>query len=152
MAMPNFCVGDPTQPIFHWLAVGFCIGDSASFMFYVGGNANSSVFRYWFLQHKIVSLAMLGVNATTQRKCFCNAVEYKLYFACITSLGGGGGGERTPMRDFSVINTNMFVSKKPRGSKANPYISSQHELGNIIALGNIRIGPCIGHVYFMLFV
>ena len=32
----KFCVGDPTQPIFHCLALGFC----------VGGNANFSVFRY----------------------------------------------------------------------------------------------------------
>ena len=32
----KLCVGDPTQPIFHWLTLGFCIG----------GNANFSTFRY----------------------------------------------------------------------------------------------------------
>ena len=39
-------VGDPTQPIFHWLALGFCVGGNAKFMLCVGGNANFSVFRY----------------------------------------------------------------------------------------------------------
>ena len=38
--------GDPTQPIFHWLALGFCVGGNANFMFRVRGNANFSVFRY----------------------------------------------------------------------------------------------------------
>ena len=42
----KFCVGDPTQRIFHWLALGFCVGGNANFMFRVGGNANFSVFRY----------------------------------------------------------------------------------------------------------
>ena len=42
----KFCVGDPTQPIFHWLTLGFCIASKANFMFSVGGNANFSVFRY----------------------------------------------------------------------------------------------------------
>ena len=37
------CVGDQTQPIFHWLALGFCVGGNANFMFRVGGNVN---FRY----------------------------------------------------------------------------------------------------------
>ena len=44
----KFCVGDPKQPIFHWLALGFCVGSNANFMFRVGGNTNFifSVFRY----------------------------------------------------------------------------------------------------------
>ena len=42
----EFCVGDPTQPIFHWLALGFCIGGNANFMSRVGSNANFSFFRY----------------------------------------------------------------------------------------------------------
>ena len=40
------CIGDPSQPIFHWLALGFCVGGNANFIFRVGGNANFSVFRY----------------------------------------------------------------------------------------------------------
>ena len=42
----KFWVGDPTQPIFHWLVWGFCFRGNANFMFRVGGNANFSVFRY----------------------------------------------------------------------------------------------------------
>ena len=42
----KFCVGDPTKSIFHWLVLGFCVGGNANFMFYFGGNANFSVFRY----------------------------------------------------------------------------------------------------------
>ena len=38
--------GDPTQTIFHWQALGVCVGGNANFMFRVGGNANFSVFRY----------------------------------------------------------------------------------------------------------
>ena len=44
--MQIFCVGDPTQPIFHSLALGFCVGGNPNFTFHVGGNANFSVFRY----------------------------------------------------------------------------------------------------------
>ena len=42
----KFCVGDPMQPIFHWLALGFCVESNANFMFRIGGNASFSVFRY----------------------------------------------------------------------------------------------------------
>ena len=42
----KFCVGDPTQPIFHWLALGFCIWGNVNVMFRVGGDPNFSVFRY----------------------------------------------------------------------------------------------------------
>ena len=41
----NFRV-DPTQPIFHRLAFGYCAGGNANFVFRVGGKANFSVFRY----------------------------------------------------------------------------------------------------------
>ena len=34
--MQRFCIGDPTQPIFHRLALGFCIGGNANFIFRVG--------------------------------------------------------------------------------------------------------------------
>ena len=37
---------DSTQPILHWLTLGFCIEGDANFMFRIGGNANFSVFRY----------------------------------------------------------------------------------------------------------
>ena len=42
----KFCVGDPMQPIFHWLALGFCVGGNASFSVRVVGDANFSVSRY----------------------------------------------------------------------------------------------------------
>ena len=42
----RFCIGDPTQPIFHWLTLGFSVGGKANFMFCVGGKVNFSVFRY----------------------------------------------------------------------------------------------------------
>ena len=29
----KFCVGDPTQPIFYWLALGFCVGGNTNIMF-----------------------------------------------------------------------------------------------------------------------
>ena len=33
----DFCIGDLTQPIFHWLALGFCFGGNTNFlMFRVG--------------------------------------------------------------------------------------------------------------------
>ena len=48
--------GDPTQPLFHWLALGFCFGGNTNFMFRVGGNANFSVFRY---QHVGIGIAKL---------------------------------------------------------------------------------------------
>ena len=37
--MRKFCVGDPTRPIFHWLALGLC----------VGGNANFIIFKYQYV-------------------------------------------------------------------------------------------------------
>ena len=42
----KLCIGDPTQPIFHWLTLVFRLGGNANFMFLVGGNASFSVFRY----------------------------------------------------------------------------------------------------------
>ena len=38
MSDRDFCVGDPTQPIFHWLALGFCIRPNTNFKFCVGGD------------------------------------------------------------------------------------------------------------------
>ena len=42
----DFCVGDQTQPIFHWLALGFCVRANANFMFCVRSDANL-VFILW---------------------------------------------------------------------------------------------------------
>ena len=42
----KYCIWDPTQPLFYWLALGFCVGGNANFMFRVGDSANISVFRY----------------------------------------------------------------------------------------------------------
>ena len=61
----TFCVEDATQPIFHWLALGFCVGGDANFMFRVGGNANFSVFRY---QHVGISNAKFHVGGIVRRK------------------------------------------------------------------------------------
>ena len=58
----KICVGDPTQPIFHWLALGFCVGGNANYMFRVGGNANFSVFRY---QH-----VGIGNAKSSRRGCY----------------------------------------------------------------------------------
>ena len=38
--------GDPTQPIFHWLALGVLVGGNANIRFGIGGNSNFSIFRY----------------------------------------------------------------------------------------------------------
>ena len=46
----NFCVGDPTQPVFHALArVGVLPWGNANFMFCFGGNAHFSIFRYQYV-------------------------------------------------------------------------------------------------------
>ena len=37
---PEFCVGDPTRPIFHLFALGVGIGGNTNFSFLVGGKAN----------------------------------------------------------------------------------------------------------------
>ena len=63
--MPKCCVGDPKQPIFHWLALGFCIGGNINFMFRVGGNANLSVFRY---QHVGIPNAKFHIGVLGQCK------------------------------------------------------------------------------------
>ena len=44
--MPAPHVEDSTPPIFHLLAIGVGVRGNANFSIYVGGNANSSVFRY----------------------------------------------------------------------------------------------------------
>ena len=53
--MQTICVGDPTQPIFHWLGLGFC----------VGGYANFSRFGY---QHVGIPNAEFCVEGLSQRK------------------------------------------------------------------------------------
>ena len=61
----KLCVLDPTQPIFHWLALGFCFGGNANFMFHAGGNTNFSVFRY---QHVGTPNAKFRVGGLSQCK------------------------------------------------------------------------------------
>ena len=64
--MPAPCVGDPTPPIFHLLALGVGVGDNANFSVRVGGNANLSIFRY---QHIGVSpMRNCGVGGLSQRE------------------------------------------------------------------------------------
>ena len=53
----EFCVGDPTPPLFHLLALGVGIGGNVNFSCCVGGNANFIVFRY---QHVGIPNAKLG--------------------------------------------------------------------------------------------
>ena len=70
MANAKILYGDPTQPIFHWLAFGFCVGGNANFMFRVGSKANFSVFRYQ-------DVGIANVNFRwPKRQWFCVAVEY----------------------------------------------------------------------------
>ena len=68
----DFCVGDPTQPVFHWLALGFCVRANANFKFCVEGDANlrvcvgSKIPTCWYLQRKILaSGALPNTNPTT---------------------------------------------------------------------------------------
>ena len=63
--MRKFCVGDPTQPIFPWLELRFCVGGNANFMFRIGDNANFSVFRY---QHVGIPNAKFRVGGLSQCK------------------------------------------------------------------------------------
>ena len=69
--MRDLCVGDPTQPIFHWLALGFCVGGNANLRVHVG----SKIPTCWYPQRKILALGVLP-NANPQRQGFCVAVEY----------------------------------------------------------------------------
>ena len=57
------CVGDPTQPIFHWLVLGFCVGGNGNLMFCVGGNANFSIFSF---QHVGIPNAKFLVGGLSQ--------------------------------------------------------------------------------------
>ena len=63
---------EPMEPIFHRLALGFCVMGNTNSMFCVGGDANLGVFRY---QH----VGTQGENCS-QRKRFGIAVEYRLKF------------------------------------------------------------------------
>ena len=87
--MQDFCVGDPTQPIFHWLALGFCVRANAKFKFCVGCGANlrvcigSKIPTCWYPQRKILASGALP-NANPRRQVFCVAVEYRLYTIAIS--------------------------------------------------------------------
>ena len=55
--------GDPRQPIFHWLALGFRVGGNTNFSVRVGGNANFRVSRY---QHVGIPKAKFCVGGLRQ--------------------------------------------------------------------------------------
>ena len=59
------CIGDQTQPIFHWL--GVLHWGNTNFMFCVGGNANFSISRY---QH--VGIPNAITNRRPQREKFAS--------------------------------------------------------------------------------
>ena len=44
--MQDFCIGDPTQPIFHWLALGLCVRANTNFKFCFGGEGFALAPRY----------------------------------------------------------------------------------------------------------
>ena len=75
--MREFCVGDPTPPIFHLLAMGVGIGGNANFSIHVGGYTNCSVSRYQHVGIPKRKIVVLGVyaNTRTQREWFCVEVE-----------------------------------------------------------------------------
>ena len=68
----TFCVGDPKQPIFHWLALGVAVGGDTIFRFGIEKNAN-----FYVLDTNMLVYPMQNC-ARTQNKWFCGAVEYKL--------------------------------------------------------------------------
>ena len=55
----DFCVGDPTQPIFHWLALGLCVRANANFKFCVRGKGFALAPRY---QHVLASGVLPNAN------------------------------------------------------------------------------------------
>ena len=71
------------QTIFHWLALGVCIGGSAYFSVHIGGNANFSVFRYQHVGIPKQNFRVVGycptqwANTMGQHECFRVAVEYR---------------------------------------------------------------------------
>ena len=71
----DFCVGDPTQPIFHWLVLGLCVRANANFKFCVWGEGLAP--RCWYPQRKVLASGALP-NANPRRQVFCVAVEYRL--------------------------------------------------------------------------
>ena len=81
--MQEFCVGDPTQPIFPLFALGFCVRANTNFKFCVGGDANlrvcvgSKIPTCWYPQRKILVSGALP-NANPRCQVVCVAVEYRL--------------------------------------------------------------------------
>ena len=65
------------QPIFHWLALGFCVGGNPNFMFCIGGQANFSVFRYQLVG---IANAKFRVAGLSQRK------DYTQMFLCHSGI------------------------------------------------------------------
>ena len=71
------------QPIFHGLALGFC----------VGGNSNFSLFRYQHVGIPNVKFHVGGLSQREdQRECFLVAVEYRLKVSTPGRYTGGTPG------------------------------------------------------------
>ena len=95
--------GDPTQPIFHRLALGFRVAANANFTIRIDGNANFSVFRY---QHASIPDAKFHIGdlsqRNTQRDCFRIAVEYRLLVVLLICFGFMFSVLRIDNGDFPV--------------------------------------------------
>ena len=70
---------DPTQPIFHLLALGFCVGGNASFRFCVG---EMQILAFSDTNMLVSPTQNSGVGGLSQSQgpmqLFCVAVEYRL--------------------------------------------------------------------------
>ena len=73
----EICILNPTQPIFHWLALGFGVGGNAHFRFGVGDNANFRVFRYQHVRIPNAKLWRSGSQPTQQCEDVVERVQVK---------------------------------------------------------------------------
>ena len=85
----KFCIGDPTPPIFHWLASGVGVGGNANFRFGVGGYPMQPIFHW---------LALGGFALGDSKICVTWRKRYQ--HVGIFALG-----------DAKVPNANSFASQ-----------------------------------------
>ena len=79
MANASILRWDPTQPIFHWLALVFGVGANANFRFGVGGLASGNANIQILDTNMLVSPTKNsggGGSASPRRQVFCVLVEY----------------------------------------------------------------------------
>ena len=69
---------EPMEPIFHRLALGFCVMGNANSMFCVGGDANLGVFRY---QHVGIPKAKIVPNAKGLASQWNIGLNFVLFFS-----------------------------------------------------------------------